>query len=101
MPHPYGVEPDQLSLPIGVVARHSVDADRSGRFPEESIAALGAAGLLGLTVPRQLGGLEQGPRAFCVAAEELARACGSTAMIYVMHTCAIQAISSSKLLADR
>jgi alkylation response protein AidB-like acyl-CoA dehydrogenase len=101
MPHPYGFEPTQLSLPIEVVARHSADADRGARFPEESIRSLGAAGLLGLTVSKELGGLGQGPRAFCVAAEELARACGSTAMVFVMHTCAMQAISSSKSLGDR
>jgi alkylation response protein AidB-like acyl-CoA dehydrogenase len=83
------------------VARHSAEVDKKGRFPEESIAALGAAGLLGLTVPTELGGLGQGPRAFCVAAEELARSCASTAMVYVMHTSALQAISASKLLAER
>jgi alkylation response protein AidB-like acyl-CoA dehydrogenase len=101
MPHPYGLEASQLSLPIDVIARNSADADRNGRFPEESIKALGAARLLGLTVSTELGGLAQGPRAFCVAAEELARACGSTAMVFVMHTSALQAITSSKLLADR
>jgi len=101
MPHPYGFEPSQLSLPLDVVARHSADVDKKGRFPEESIAALGAAGLLGLTVPTELGGLGQGPRAFCVAAEELARECASTAMVYVMHTSALQAISASKSLAER
>ena len=101
MPHPYGFEPSQLSLPLDVVARHSADVDKKGRFPEESIAALGAAGLLGLTVPTELGGLGQGPRAFCVAAEELARSCASTAMVYVMHTSALQAISASKSLAER
>ena len=101
MPHPYGFEPSQLSLPLDVVARHSAEVDKKGRFPEESIAALGAAGLLGLTVPTELGGLGQGPRAFCVAAEELARSCASTAMVYVMHTSALQAISASKSLAER
>ena len=101
MPHPYGFEPSQLSLPLDVVARHSADVDKKGRFPEESIAALGAAGLPGLTVPAELGGLGQGPRAFCVAAEELARECASTAMVYVMHTSALQAISASKRLAER
>ena len=101
MPHPYGFESSQLSLPLDVVARHSAEVDKKGRFPEESIAALGAAGLLGLTVPAELGGLGQGPRAFCVAAEELARECASTAMVYVMHTSALQAISASKRLAER
>src|SRR5688572_648720 len=101
MPHPYGLEANQLSLPLDVVASRSADVDENGRFPEESIAALGAAGLLGLTVSGDLGGLGQGARAFAVAAEELARACASTAMVYVMHTCAIQAIGSSRLLRDR
>ena len=49
MPHPYGHEASQLSLPLEVVARHGVEVDRSGRFPEEAIAALGAAGLLAIT----------------------------------------------------
>jgi alkylation response protein AidB-like acyl-CoA dehydrogenase len=101
MPHPYGQDANQLSLPLDVGARHGADVDRSGRFPEEGIAALGAAGLLGLTVPADMGGLGQGLRAFCVAAEELARSCASTAMVYVMHTSAIQAIGSSKSLGDR
>jgi alkylation response protein AidB-like acyl-CoA dehydrogenase len=100
MPHPYGHE-SSLPLPVDVVSRHGADVDAKGRFPEESVAALGKAGLLGLTVPAGLGGLGQGPRAFCVAAEELARACASTAMVYVMHTAAVQAILSSKSLADR
>ena len=101
MPHPYGFEPSQLSLPLDVVSRHSAEVDKKGRFPEESVAALGAGGLLGLTVPAELGGLGQGPRAFCVAAEELARSCASTAMVFVMHTSAVQAILSSKRLAER
>jgi alkylation response protein AidB-like acyl-CoA dehydrogenase len=101
MPHPYGFDSSQLSLPLDVVARHSGDVDKKGRFPEESVASLGAAGLLGLTIGAELGGLGQGPRAFCVAAEDLARACASTAMVYVMHTSAVQAITSSKLLAER
>ena len=100
MPHPYGFDSSPLSLPLEVVARHGAEVDRRGRFPEESIAALGAAGLLGLTVSAELGGLGQGPRAFCVVAEELASACASTAMVYVMHTAAVQAIASSKPLAE-
>src|SRR5688572_24811662 len=101
MPHPYGFESTGLTLPLDVIAHHSADVDRSGRFPEESIAALGAAGLLGLTVPEDLGGLGEGPRAFCVVAEELGRTCASTAMIYVMHISAIQAIGTANRLADR
>src|SRR5262245_16233136 len=101
MSHPYGYDSKLLSLPLDVVSRHSAEVDRSGQFPEQAVAALGTGGLLGLTVSAELGGLAQGPRAFCVAAEELARACASTAMVYVMHTCAVQAIASSQSLGDR
>jgi alkylation response protein AidB-like acyl-CoA dehydrogenase len=101
MPHPYGHDPSQLALPLAVAARHGAEVDQKGRFPEESVAALRAAGLFGLTVPTDLGGLGQGARAFAVAAEELAGACASTAMVYVMHTCAIQAVASSRSLGDR
>jgi alkylation response protein AidB-like acyl-CoA dehydrogenase len=48
-----------------------------------------------------LGGLGQGPRAFVGAVEELAQACGSTAMVFVMHVCAQQAIAASDTLGGR
>lgn len=84
-----------------VLARHAADVDRDARFPEESLAALAKEGLLGLCVPSQLGGLGQGPRAFVAVAEELARGCSSTAMVFVMHVAAQQAIASSATLKSR
>jgi alkylation response protein AidB-like acyl-CoA dehydrogenase len=108
MPHPYRL--DESALPIvrtataladDVVARHAADVDRHGRFPQEGVAALGQAGILGLCVPKELGGLGQGPRAFCAVAEELGRSCASTAMVFVMHTSATQAIASSTLVGER
>ena len=84
-----------------VVARHADDVDRDARFPEESITALASAGLFGLCVAESLGGAGQGPRAFAAVVEELAQACGSTAMVYVMHVTAARAIATSSTLADR
>ena len=108
MPHPYGLDDKSAALTARittladeVVARNSADVDRNGRFPEESVAALGAAGLFGLCVSSELGGLGHGPRSFCAAAEELGRACASTAMVFVMHTSATQAIAASQSLGDR
>ncbi|MDB4965821.1 MAG: acdA 1 [Myxococcales bacterium] len=108
MPHPYALDDKSAALTTrtatladDVVARHSAEVDRNARFPVESVAALGSAGLLGLCVPSDLGGLGQGPRAFCAVAEELGRACASTAMVFVMHTSATQAIISSQSLGDR
>src|SRR5918911_2241969 len=68
-----------------VLAEHADRTDRERRFPRESIEALTAAGLLGLTVPAEHGGLGRGPQVFTQVVEELALTCGSTAMIYVMH----------------
>src|ERR1041384_7759556 len=66
-----------------VLAEHADRTDRERRFPREGIEALAAAGLLGLTVPAEHGGLGRGPQVFTQVVEELALTCGSTAMIYV------------------
>jgi alkylation response protein AidB-like acyl-CoA dehydrogenase len=108
MRHPYGLEDSSsnlyaqaVALADGPLALAAADVDQRARFPEESLAAVASAGLLGLCVAGELGGLGQGPRAFCAVAEELGRGCASTAMIFVMHVSGAQAIASSKLLADR
>ena len=63
--------------------------------------ALADAGLNGLCLPKELGGQGEGMRAFAGAVEELAGACASTAMIYVMHVAASQAIATSSILENR
>ncbi len=83
------------------LARHAAEVDARARFPEESVTALAREGLLGLCVPTTLGGRGQGPRAFAGVVEELAQACASTAMIYVMHVTAAQAMTASATLAGR
>jgi alkylation response protein AidB-like acyl-CoA dehydrogenase len=79
------------------IAPAAAECDRSGSFPEQSIAALGEAGILGLTVQTELGGLGLGPTSFVEAAEEIAAACPSTAMIFVMHVCATEVVKQSSL----
>ncbi len=71
------------------VAPHAAATDAEARFPRAGITALGRAGLLGLTVPSKHGGLARGPRMACAALDEIARACPSTAMVYLMHLCGI------------
>jgi alkylation response protein AidB-like acyl-CoA dehydrogenase len=84
-----------------VLAVHAADVDTNARFPAESIIALARAGLLGLSLPSTHGGRGEGMRAFAAVTEELAMACGSTAMVYVMHVAASQAIASAKDLDGR
>ncbi|MGH8921654.1 MAG: acyl-CoA dehydrogenase family protein, partial [Actinomycetes bacterium] len=72
------------------------NAERSDdelKFPRRNLELLGEHGFLGLTVPETYGGLGGDHTAFAVAAETIARyGCASTAMCYVMHVAAVQAI---------
>ncbi len=68
-----------------IIAPNAKTNDTEARFPTEAISALGEAGLLGLTVPTNLGGLGLGPRAFTDVTTAIAEADASTALIYVMH----------------
>src|SRR5437879_2027397 len=84
-----------------IASPNSSEVDTAGRFPVESMKALAAAGLYGLCLPKSSGGKGEGMRAFAGVVEELAAACGSSAMVYVMHVSAAQAIATSETLADR
>ncbi|MEU4248446.1 acyl-CoA dehydrogenase family protein [Amycolatopsis sp. NPDC026612] len=67
------------------VAPNAEEVDRAGTFPRASISALGSAGLLGLLSSPEDGGAGEGLDAAAVVVERLAKACGSTAMIVLMH----------------
>lgn len=71
------------------VAPHAERIDREATFPHESVAALGAAGFLGLTVPSSSGGMGHGPRVAAAVLDEIAQRCPSTAMVYLMHLCGV------------
>jgi alkylation response protein AidB-like acyl-CoA dehydrogenase len=107
MLHAYGVEPENEVLTTlkrvidDVIAPNSGATDREAKFPTESMEALAKAGLLGLCVDAAHGGHGQSPRMFAAVAEELAMADPSTAMIYVMHVTAAQAIAASDVLSSR
>src|SRR5262245_30320566 len=71
------------------LAPRAATIDREAAFPSESIAALGASGLLGLNVPKAHGGLGHGLRTAAAVIDSLAQRCPSTAMVYLMHLCGI------------
>lgn len=70
-----------------IAAPHAARHDKERSFPTETFAALAESGLLGLTVPKDRGGLGLGPRAFRDVVVALAEADASAAMIFVMHVC--------------
>ena len=82
--------------PVLAVARASAhEVDATARFPAEAVAALRESGLLGLTLPTEVGGLGGGPHELADVVSSLASACGSTAMIYLMHIAAAMPIAAA------
>jgi alkylation response protein AidB-like acyl-CoA dehydrogenase len=61
--------------------------DREASFPFENYADLRAAGLLGICVPREHGGLGADFTTYVMVAAEIGRSCGATALSYNMHVC--------------
>ncbi|HEY1931740.1 MAG TPA: acyl-CoA dehydrogenase family protein [Acetobacteraceae bacterium] len=61
--------------------------DREARFPTENYRDLRDAGLLAICVPAAHGGLGANYQTYSLAAAEIARHCGATALTWNMHVC--------------
>ncbi len=79
-------------IATSVLAANADSVDREARWPEEGIRALGEAGLLGLHLPRDVGGHDQGMHALALVTEELGRVCASTSLVYGMHCVASKVV---------
>ena len=77
-----------------VVAPAAEEIDRDGAFPRAAITALGEAGLLGLASAPDVGGGGEGFAGGAAVIERLAGACGSTAMVVLMHYAATAVIEA-------
>jgi len=62
-----------------------IKIDREARIPDETIKALAAIGLFGLSVPKEHGGGGYSQYTYCKAIEEVASRCGSTAILINAH----------------
>ncbi|MGR9525826.1 acyl-CoA dehydrogenase family protein [Priestia megaterium] len=81
------------SLVDEVIRPNAALTDEEGVFPRENLEALIKAGWGNILVPKAYSGLELDHVAFAIVAEEIAKACASTALVYVMHVGAIQTIT--------
>ncbi len=70
--------------------------DKDAQFSSEAIAVLGSAGLMGIMLPTEVGGLALGPRTFAAVVATLAEADASAAMVYLMHICATATIAAAR-----
>jgi alkylation response protein AidB-like acyl-CoA dehydrogenase len=87
--------PQVLGDVVRVAAQHAARVDAEAVFPAEAVAALRASDLLGLVLPREVGGMGAGAVEFTEVLSDLAGACGSTAMIYLMHVSAAVAVAAA------
>ncbi len=79
-----------------ILAPAAKQNDKEARFSSEAIAALGPAGLLGMTLPTEVGGAALGPRTLAGVIATLAEADASAAMVYLMHLCATATIARAR-----
>src|SRR5690242_1519863 len=77
-----------------VVAPAAPEIDRTGAFPRTSIQALQQAGALGVLSASEVGGAGRSLRTAAEVVERVSTACGSTAMIVLMHYAAVAAIEA-------
>ncbi len=86
---------DALNQVTTVAAANADHVDAEGSFPSATVDALRGSGLLGLVLPEEVGGLGARPTELVDVVGALATACGSTAMIYLMHTAAAVCIAAA------
>lgn len=69
----------------GAIRPIAADIDKNEEIPSSLVKQLGEVGLLGTPYPEEYGGGGFGEVGYCIAQEEVTRACGSTAALIGAH----------------
>ena len=86
---------DAVSRVIDDIVRPGADeVDAAAAFPRKAITALGEAGILGMTGGQSAGGGGAGLAEAADVVRQLSAACGSTAMVVMMHYAATVVIEN-------
>jgi butyryl-CoA dehydrogenase len=64
----------------------AAEIDEEERFPLETVKKMAEIGMMGIPVPKEYGGAGSDNLAYAMAVEELAKHCGTTAVIVSAHT---------------
>jgi alkylation response protein AidB-like acyl-CoA dehydrogenase len=67
------------------IAPRAAEVDKTEEFPADNIRRMAELGLLGLPYPEEYGGGGGDYVSYAIAVEEIARSCGSTALVYAAH----------------
>lgn len=82
-----GLAAKARALGQNVFAKRAAVHDREATFPTDNFRDLHEAGLLGICIPKAQGGLGAAYQTYAIAAAELGRYCGATALTWNMHVC--------------
>jgi alkylation response protein AidB-like acyl-CoA dehydrogenase len=75
-------------------ATRAGEHDRDASFPFENYDRMGETGYLGLSIPKELGGMGASLLDMCIAQERLAMGCGATALAVSMHISPVGQLST-------
>jgi acyl-CoA dehydrogenase len=85
---------DRASEAAAVAAQYCEEVDRDSRFPHEAIRAMRDSRLLGVMMPRDLGGESASLADIAEVCCLLGQHCSSTAMVYAMHQIKASSLAS-------
>ncbi|EOS51815.1 acyl-CoA dehydrogenase [Lachnospiraceae bacterium MD335] len=64
----------------------AIEVDETEEFPKETVAKMAKAGFMGIPIPKEYGGQGCDVLTYAICVEELAKVCGTTAVIVSAHT---------------
>ncbi len=64
----------------------AIEVDETEKFPRETVEKMAKSGFLGIPIPKEYGGQGCDPLTYVMCIEELAKVCGTTAVIVSAHT---------------
>src|SRR5690625_1134166 len=68
-----------------VIRPRAIDTDVHAKFPADILEEMGKLGLMGIPFPEEYGGSNGDTISYVIAAEEIARVCGSTGLSYAAN----------------
>ena len=84
-----------------VLFPRAAETDAAELVPRENLDALAAAGLYGISGPREAGGLDVDFETYVAVIETLAGACLATAFVWLQHPGVVRAVAGANALRER
>jgi alkylation response protein AidB-like acyl-CoA dehydrogenase len=96
-----GVVETARDFATSVLAPRAAELDRVGGFPHDNLKQAAERGLLGVALPRDLGGLEAGAVAYALSVIEMAGACAGTTVALCVSNMVAEVVAEFGTAAQR